>query len=198
MIVSSANNVLFLFSPSNFFVFSCVCLVVQSCMTLLWPHGLQPAMLLCPWGFSRQEYWSGLTCPFSGGLPNAGIELKSPALQVDSLRSKPPGQLVLLCYLELPRWCKKWLVRDDILYLFVAIAETFTLSSSMMLDVGFCRYSIKLRKFSIPILLRVPFLFIMKECWIFVNFFLNLLIWWRSLSFKACWCITLIDFQMFD
>ena len=22
-----------------------------------------PARLLCPWGFSRQEYWSGLPCP---------------------------------------------------------------------------------------------------------------------------------------
>ena len=25
-------------------------------------HGLQPARLLCPWGFSRQEYWNGLPC----------------------------------------------------------------------------------------------------------------------------------------
>ena len=25
-------------------------------------------------GFSRQEYWSGLLCPPSGGLPNPGIE----------------------------------------------------------------------------------------------------------------------------
>ena len=23
------------------------------------PHGLKPAKLLCPWGFSRQEYWCG-------------------------------------------------------------------------------------------------------------------------------------------
>ena len=23
------------------------------------PHGLQPTRLLCPWGLSRQEYWSG-------------------------------------------------------------------------------------------------------------------------------------------
>ena len=27
------------------------------------PHGLQPARLLCPWGFSRQEHWSELPCP---------------------------------------------------------------------------------------------------------------------------------------
>ena len=32
----------------------------------LWPHGLQPARLLCPWGFSSQEYWSGLPCPPRG------------------------------------------------------------------------------------------------------------------------------------
>ena len=31
------------------------------------PHGLQPARLLCPWGFSRQEYWSGLLMPSSRG-----------------------------------------------------------------------------------------------------------------------------------
>ena len=31
------------------------------------PHGLQPARLLCPWGFSRQEHWSGLLMPSSRG-----------------------------------------------------------------------------------------------------------------------------------
>ena len=38
------------------------------------PHGLQPAKLLCPWGFSRQVYWSGLSCPHPGDLPNPGME----------------------------------------------------------------------------------------------------------------------------
>jgi len=28
-------------------------------------------------GFSRQEYWSGLSCPSPGHLPNLGIELVS-------------------------------------------------------------------------------------------------------------------------
>ena len=32
-------------------------------------HELQPARLLCPWGFSRQEYWSGLPCPSPGFFP---------------------------------------------------------------------------------------------------------------------------------
>ena len=31
-------------------------------------------------GFSRQEYWSGLPFPTPGYLPDAGMELKSPAL----------------------------------------------------------------------------------------------------------------------
>ena len=43
-------------------------------------------------GFSRQEYWSGLPCPSPGDLPNPGIELRSPALQADSLPSEPPGK----------------------------------------------------------------------------------------------------------
>ena len=34
-------------------------------------------------GFSRQEYWSGLPYPPSRGYPDSGIELPSPALQVD-------------------------------------------------------------------------------------------------------------------
>ena len=33
----------------------------------------KPAMFLCPWGFSRQEYWSGLPCPLPGDLPNPGL-----------------------------------------------------------------------------------------------------------------------------
>ena len=45
----------------------------------LWAHVLQPAGLLCPWGFSKQEYWSGLPCPPPGDLPNPGIEPRSPA-----------------------------------------------------------------------------------------------------------------------
>ena len=36
----------------------------------LQPHGLWPARPLCPRGFSRQEYWSGLPCPPPGHFPN--------------------------------------------------------------------------------------------------------------------------------
>ena len=44
------------------------------------------------WGFSRPEYWSGLSCPPPGDLPNPGIKARSPALQADSLPSEPPGK----------------------------------------------------------------------------------------------------------
>ena len=48
----------------------------------LWPHGLQPARLLCPWRFSWQEYWSRLPCPPAGDLPNLGIKPRSPTLWI--------------------------------------------------------------------------------------------------------------------
>ena len=46
-------------------------------------------------GFSRPEYWSGLPFPSPGDLPNPGIELRSPALQTDSLLSEPQGSPML-------------------------------------------------------------------------------------------------------
>ena len=39
---------------------------------------------------SRQEYWSEFSCPSPGDLPNPGIKLRSPTLQVDSSLSEPP------------------------------------------------------------------------------------------------------------
>ena len=44
-------------------------------------------------GLPRQEYWSGLPFPSPGDLPDRGIKPRSPALQADSLPSKPPGKL---------------------------------------------------------------------------------------------------------
>ena len=65
-----------------------LCPVAQSCPTLC-PHGLQPARLLCPRGFSRKEHWDGLSCPLPGDLSNPGIKPRSPTLQVDSVPSEP-------------------------------------------------------------------------------------------------------------
>ena len=74
-------------------------MLVLSCSVVsdsLQPHGLYPAKHLCPWGFFRQEYWSGWPCLPPGDLPNPGIEPRSPALQVDSLPSEPSGKPILL------------------------------------------------------------------------------------------------------
>ena len=70
-----------------------LCSAVLSCSVAsdcVWHHGLYRVPLSM--GFSRQEYWSRLPCPSPGDLPNPGIELSSPTLQVDSLPSKPPGK----------------------------------------------------------------------------------------------------------
>ena len=48
--------------------------------------------LFSPRGVSRQEYWSGHPIPSLGDLPDPGIELRSPALQVDSLSAELPGK----------------------------------------------------------------------------------------------------------
>ena len=78
-------------------VFFCVCvcvcvLVTQSCLTLcqsLWTVACQAPLSM---GFSRQEYWSGLPCSSHGYLSDPGIESGPPALQANSLPSKPPGK----------------------------------------------------------------------------------------------------------
>ena len=59
--------------------------VGKLCPTLAtpWPIACQAPLFM---GFSRQEYWSGLSFPSPGDLPHPGIEHTSPlspALQVD-------------------------------------------------------------------------------------------------------------------
>ena len=71
----------------------CVAVFSRSVMSDSWrPHGLEPARFLCPRGFSRQEYWSGLPYSPSGNLPNPGIKPGFPALQADSLPAELPGK----------------------------------------------------------------------------------------------------------
>ena len=41
---------------------------------------------------SKQEYWSGLSFPSPGDLPNPGIQPMSPALQANSLPAEPQVQ----------------------------------------------------------------------------------------------------------
>ena len=66
-----------------------LCLIHSVMSDSLSLHGLYPARLLCPWGFSKQEHWSGLPYPSPGNLPNPGIKPRSPTLQEDSLAAEP-------------------------------------------------------------------------------------------------------------
>ena len=67
------------------------CLVSQSCLTLCDPLNCSlPSPSVC--GFFRQEYWCGLPFPSPGDLSNSGMELVSPAQQVDSLPAEPSGK----------------------------------------------------------------------------------------------------------
>ena len=63
----------------------CSCSVTKSCQTLAAPWtGVHQAPL--PIKFSRQEYWSRVTFPPSGDLPNSGTEL--PSLVTPALASR--------------------------------------------------------------------------------------------------------------
>ena len=79
----------------------CVCVShsVVSDSAIPWTVALQPSLSM---EFSKQEYWSGLSLPSPGDLPNLGIELKSSTLQADSLLSEPPGKPY-----DKPRQCIK-------------------------------------------------------------------------------------------
>ena len=60
------------------------CFIHVQLFVILWTVAQQAPLSM---GFSRQEYWSGLTCPPPGHIPDPEIEPASPAsfvLQVDS------------------------------------------------------------------------------------------------------------------
>ena len=62
------------------------------------PHGQRSPVGFSPWGFSRQEYWSGLPFPSPGDLPNSGIETGSPKKKK---RKKKKKELGLLHYRQI-------------------------------------------------------------------------------------------------
>ena len=61
-----------------------ICSVVSS--------SLQPQGLYCPWNSPGQNTGVGSLSLLQGDLPNAGIEPRSPTLQVDSLPAEPQGK----------------------------------------------------------------------------------------------------------
>ena len=79
---------------TKYFIQCAVVVQLLSCARLFatpWTVAHQAPLWL---EFSRQEYWSRLLFPSPWDLPNPGIEPGSPALQVDSLTSEPPGSLI--------------------------------------------------------------------------------------------------------
>ena len=84
----------------------------------MWAHGLQTARLLCSWGFSRQEYFSGFPCPPPGDLPDPGIEAvspTSPALAGGFFTSSTTWEATGVCVLPVARTFLK--MRPDVCYL---------------------------------------------------------------------------------
>ena len=77
----------------------CVC--GFSCVWLLHSPWAESLRLLCPWDFSRQEYWSGFSFPTPGDLPNPGNEPMSLVSHALASRSSP------LHHLESLR-CSAW------------------------------------------------------------------------------------------
>ena len=78
------------------------------CPTLCDPMDYSPTRLLCPWNFSRQEYWSGLPFPPQRDLSNPGTETALPTLKAVSWIA---GRSLLLshqgsplCYLTICIW----------------------------------------------------------------------------------------------
>ena len=70
----------------------CVSSPVSDSLPPFWTEAHQTPLSL---EFPRQECWNGLPFPSLEDLPNPGIKpisLASPALQVESLLSEPPGK----------------------------------------------------------------------------------------------------------
>ena len=68
-----------------------LCLVAQSCPTLFDPMDCTPPASSVH-GVLQARIQEGLPCPPPGDLPNPGAELRSFALQADSLPTVPPGK----------------------------------------------------------------------------------------------------------
>ena len=117
-----------------------MCLVAQSCPTHFNPMDCSPIYrFLCIWGFSRQEFWSGLSCPPSGDLLNPGIKPRYPTLQANSLLSEPPGKpkntgvgSLFLLHGELPDGLNQGLLNCRwILYQLSYLGSPYSLFSSV-------------------------------------------------------------------
>ena len=76
----------------------CVCVHAHVCVShsvvsnCLWPHGLQPTRLLCPWNSPGNNSEVGSHSFLQGIFPTQGLNPHLNALQADYLLSEPPGK----------------------------------------------------------------------------------------------------------
>ena len=77
---------------SYFLLCAVLCLVIWSCLAPVNPLDCDPPGSLVHGNSPGKNTGVDYPCPPPGNLPNPGIELRSPALQVDYLLSEPPGK----------------------------------------------------------------------------------------------------------
>ena len=70
---------------------SCLCCALLVMSDSLWPHGLWPTRLLCPWYFPGKKTRVGYHFLLQGNLPNPGIE---PGTLCDPMDCSLPGSSV--------------------------------------------------------------------------------------------------------
>ena len=80
----------------------CFLVIVHVCMLSCFSHVWLFAILctIAHQGFSRQEYWRGLPCPPPGDLSNPEIQVKSSALQADSLLLSHHGSSLVIAIVQ--------------------------------------------------------------------------------------------------
>ena len=87
-------------------------------------------------GFFRQEYWSGLSFPSPGDLPNPGIEPRSPTLQADALTSEPLCLYLSLAVLGLCCYASSSLVAASGDYSLVVVRGPLIVGTSLVAEYG--------------------------------------------------------------
>ena len=87
-------------------VHACSVTLVMSDSVTLWTVACQTLLSM---GFSRQEYWRGLSCPPPGVFPDPEIEPRSPALAGRFFTSEPPGKSLKTGILQ-RKW---WIFHND-------------------------------------------------------------------------------------
>ena len=168
------------------------CLVAQLCPTFYdamnwWPLGLQPARLLCPWGFSKQEYWSGLTWLLPGILlTRDGTQVS--CMQEDSLLSELPAP---------NKWVLTIQVMHDASFCFLQqwVFFQLTYQSYFYLPVCYleCKFSLKEKKSTQKELLSGIAVKILSSCQFIQNtrgwvFAFNYNVYLRKNKWLASFC----------